>query len=255
MSFENDATLVSKATSISNVAQEKGVVLRLLGAIAFRIHCPKYEYLHKALGRTISDLDFVGYGKQKGHIEKLLTGLGYIKRMPSLVTYYSYRDIYQDPSSENFVMDIFFDKLQMCHDIDFKNRLEVDNPTIPVAELLLQKLQIVQLTEKDVKDLIVLMREHQVADHDKEALNLPYISKILANDWGFYYTATINLKKLEELLNSFDKLTEEDKLDVKGKIDKTLQSIENEPKTFSWKMRARVGPSKKWYREVEVTTA
>ena len=99
MSLENDATLVSKATSISNVAQEKGVVLRLLGAIAFRIHCPKYEYLHKALGRTISDLDFVGYGKQKGHIEKLLTGLGYIKRMPSLVTYYSYRDIYQDPSS------------------------------------------------------------------------------------------------------------------------------------------------------------
>lgn len=254
MSLENDANFVSKATSISDVAQEKRVVLRLLGAIAFRIHCPKYEHLHKALGRTISDLDFVGYGKQKGQIEKLLTELGYVKRMPSLVTYYSYRDIYQDPSSQNFVMDIFFDKLQMCHDIDFKNRLEVDSPTIPLAELLLQKLQIVQLTEKDVKDLVVLLREHEIADHDKETINLPYISKLLANDWGFYYTATTNLRKLTALLNSIHQLTEADKQDINGKIEKTLGAIENEPKTFSWKMRARVGPSKKWYREVEVTS-
>ncbi|MDH5794823.1 MAG: hypothetical protein OEZ24_01815 [Candidatus Bathyarchaeota archaeon] len=253
MSLENDASFVSKATSIANTAQEKGVMLRLLGAIAFRVHCHKYEYLHKQLGRSISDLDFVAYSKQKGQIEKLLVGLGYDKRPPSLVTYYSLREIYQHPS-ENVVIDVFFDKLQMCHDIDFKNRLEVDSPTIPLAELLLQKLQIVQLTEKDVKDIVVLMREHEVADHDKEAINLPYISKLLANDWGFYYTATTNLKRLGELLNSFDQLSEADKMDVKGKIEKTLQSIEDKPKSMSWKMRARVGPSKKWYREVEVTT-
>lgn len=254
MTVENDASFVSKATTIASNAEEQGVTIRLLGAIAFRIHCGKYEYLHKMLGRSISDLDFVGYSKQRDKIEKLLHGLGYDKRPPSLVTFYSLRDIYLD-STQSTVVDVFFDKLQMCHDIDFKNRLEVDSPTIPLAELLLQKLQIVQLTEKDVKDVMVLMREHDLADHDKEAINLPYISKLLANDWGFYYTATTNLKKVTDMVNSFGELKDADKTDIKGKIEKTLQSIEDEPKTFSWKMRARVGPSKKWYREVEVTSA
>jgi len=253
MILENDASFMSRAKSIASAAEEKHVTLRLLGAIAFRIHCHKYEYLHKMLGRSISDLDFVGYSKQKDLIEKLLVGIGYVKRPPSLVTFYSLRDIYQDPA-QNTVVDVFFDKLQMCHDIDFKNRLEVDNPTIPLAELLLQKLQIVQLTDKDVKDVLVLMREHEVADHDKEAINLPYISKLLANDWGFYYTATMNLKKVRGMVGSFNELGDADKTDIKDKIEKTSQSIENEPKTFSWKMRARVGPSKKWYREVEVTS-
>jgi hypothetical protein len=253
MTIENDASFVSKATTIASKAEEQGVTIRLLGAIAFRIHCGKYEYLHKMLGRSISDLDFVGYSKQRDKIDKLLLGLGYNKRPPSLVTFYSLRDIYLD-STQSTVVDVFFDKLQMCHDIDFKNRLEVDSPTIPLAELLLQKLQIVQLTEKDVKDVMVLMREHDLADQDKEAINLPYISKLLANDWGFYYTATTNLKKVTDMVNSFSELKDADKTDIKGKIEKTLQSIEDEPKTFSWKMRARVGPSKKWYREVEVTS-
>ena len=251
--MDNDADFVSRATSIVKTAEEKGVRLRLLGAIAFRVHCPKYEYLHRGLGRSISDLDFIGYSKQKGQIEKLFLELGYTKRPPSLVTAYSLREIYLHPA-QNIVIDVFFDKLQMSHDIDFKNRLEVDSPTIPLAELLLQKIQIVKLTEKDVKDVIVLMREHEIADHDREAINLPYISKLLANDWGLYYTATTNLKKLGGLLNSFDQLSEADKLDVKAKIEKTLQSIESEPKSFSWKMRAMVGPSKKWYREVELTS-
>jgi len=254
MSFDNDANFVSRATAIVCAAEEKGVRLRLLGAIAFRVHCPKYEYLHRGLGRSISDLDFIGYSKQRGQIEKLFLELGYVKRPPSLVTAYSLREIYMHPS-QNIVIDVFFDKLQMSHDIDFKNRLEVDSPTIPLAELLLQKIQIVQLTEKDVKDIVVLVREHEVADHDKEAINLPYTSKILANDWGFYYTATTNLKKVGGLLNSFDQLSEMDKQDIKAKTDKALQSIESEPKSFSWKMRARVGPSKKWYREVELTSA
>jgi len=254
MTIESDASFVSKATTIASKAEEQGVTIRLLGAIAFRIHCGKYEYLHKMLGRSISDLDFVGYSKQRDKIEKLLLGLGYSKRPPSLVTFYSLRDIYLD-STQSTIVDVFFDKLQMCHDIDFKNRLEVDSPTIPLAELLLQKLQIVQLTEKDVKDVMVLMREHDLADHDKEAINLPYISKLLANDWGFCYTATTNLKKVADMVNSFGELKDADKTDIKGKIEKTLQSIEDEPKTFSWKMRARVGPSKKWYREVEVTSA
>jgi len=253
MSFDNDANFVSTATSIVNAAEEKGVRLRLLGAIAFRVHCPKYEYLHRELGRSISDLDFIGYSKQKGQIEKLFLELGYTKRPPSLVTAYSLREIYLHPS-QNIVIDVFLDKLQMCHDIDFRNRLEVDSPTIPLAELLLQKIQIVQLTEKDVKDIVVVMREHEVADHDKEAINLPYISKLLANDWSFYYTATTNLKRIGGLLNSFDQLSETDKLDIKAKVENMLHSIESEPKSFSWKMRARVGPSKKWYREVELTS-
>jgi hypothetical protein len=42
------------------------------------------------------------------------------------------------------------------HVVKFQNRLHVDSPTIPLAELALEKLQIVHLNEKDVKDMLML---------------------------------------------------------------------------------------------------
>lgn len=254
MTTQSDQEFISKAHRIVEVATERKVVLRLLGAIAFRIHSLRFEYLHKTLGRSISDMDFMGYGKQKNDIEKVFASLGYMKRPPSLTTAYSYRDIYLETNG-NLVIDVFFDKLQMCHTIDFRNRLELDSPTIPLADMLLQKLQIVQLNEKDVKDVLVLLREHSVGEGEKEIVNMPYITKLLSDDWGFYYTVTTNLRKVKDLAENHSALTEEDKKDIDAKIGQLLSATENEPKSFSWKMRARVGTSKKWYREVEVTSA
>jgi len=139
----------------------------------------------------------------------------------------------------------------MCHIIDFRKRLDLDYPTIPLTELLLEKMQIVQINEKDIKDSIVLLREHPIGAGDNETLNVSYVAKLLSQDWGFYYTATTNLAKTRSFVEKYDRLQSGDVSDVQKKIDELQAAIDSEPKSVSWKMRAQIGPSKKWYRDVQ----
>ncbi|MHA1582977.1 MAG: hypothetical protein ACTSYM_10870 [Candidatus Baldrarchaeia archaeon] len=249
MSSERDKMFIDEAKRIIDTANEKGIVLRVLGAIAFRLHCPKFRHILESM-RCITDIDLMAYGKQMNKVEKHFIDLGYEMRPPSFAALAARRRIFYD-RKRSIVVDVFFDKLEMCHDIDFKGRLEIDYPTIPLAEMLLEKLQIVQITEKDVKDVIILLREHEIGENDNDVINAKYIAKIFAKDWGFYYTATTNLKKIKQLLKDFDALTDEDKKIVESRIDKLLNIIEKEPKSLGWKMRAKIGTKKIWYRKVE----
>jgi hypothetical protein len=247
--MNNDEFIVSAAKKLVDEANKRGLVLRLLGAIAFRLHCPKFGHL-LGKARAITDIDLVAYGKQIGQIEKHLLENGYEMRATSIASVAARRRIFYDKQN-GFSIDIFLDRLEMCHDIDFKGRLELDYPTIPLAEMLLEKLQIVQINEKDVKDVIVLLREHDIGDRDEETINAKYIAKLLADDWGFYYTATANLNKIKNLLDHYKELVENDKKLIESRIDNLLNAIEGEPKSLGWKMRARIGTKKQWYRKVE----
>src|SRR5207237_5396907 len=93
-------------------------------------------------------------------------------------------------------VDIFMDELYYCHRIAFGGRLHVDSHTIPLAELLLEKMQIVELNEKDVKDTIVLLLEHDIGDGDDETVNGRLIADVLSDDWGFYHTVNMNLDRV-----------------------------------------------------------
>jgi hypothetical protein len=231
-------------------ANKESIPLRIMGASAFRIHCAKYSYLHRNLGRSISDLDFASYHQYTNRVVKLLQGLGYKYEK---FYYEDGRQIFKNEQSD-YIVDVFFDQLSMCHRIDFRNRLENDFPTIPLAELLLEKMQIVEFTEKDAKDSIMLLREHCVGEDDSEAINGGYVAELLSKDWGFYHTVTTNLKKMRDsYVDVFGTghLSSEDKEDVRNKIDELLARIEEEPKNVGWKMRARVGTRKLWYQEVE----
>jgi len=242
--------LVTEALRVVEEAKKQNVVLRLMGAIGVRLHCPEFTDLHRSMGREISDMDFIGYEKASSKIERFFESLGYAIRPLTYSFRQSGRLIFTDDANAKRI-DVFLDRLAMCHTIDFSKRLEVDYPTIPLAELLLEKMQIIKLNEKDVKDTIVLLREHQIGQGDTETVNIAYIAKLLSNDWGFYYTVRTNLNKVRNLVQGFAELDEEDKRNVVRKIDQITTEIENEPKSFSWRMRAKVGPSKKWYREVD----
>lgn len=247
------ADFLEEAKRVIKKADEQKIVLRLMGAAAVRMHCPKHLHLHKLLGRELTDLDFMGYSKDFQKVKALFEELGYKQRKAGYalaVSVYGERFFFDDVVN-NRVADVFFDKLRMCHTIDFKGRLEVDYPTIPLAELLLEKMQIVKINEKDIKDTIVLLREHDIGGGDKEMMNVEYIAKILSDDWGFYYTVTTNLNKVKHFLNHFTVLKEEDRKDVASKIDEILKMIEAKPKSLRWKMRAKIGTRKKWYEEVE----
>jgi hypothetical protein len=232
-------------------AKKRNVHLRLLGAVAFQLHCPKFGNLTTKLSRVLSDIDFAGYSKERTSIEKMMRELGYADQRGMATTLFGHRRMIWDNKSNGMHVDIFLDKLEMNHDVPFTDRLELEELTIPLADMLLEKMQIVNLNEKDIVDTIMLLREHSVGDAAPETIDAGYIAKLLSTDWGFYYTVTMNLKKIQDRLVAYDQLQEEDRADISGKIQGLLRMIELEPKTTSWALKARLGTRRKWYRDVE----
>jgi hypothetical protein len=246
-------SLIKEADRIIQTADAKGVTLRLLGSIAFRIHCPKFVRYLDMMDRQLTDIDFASYSNERSKVEKLLDELGYTTQSYVLVAAASFgRSIYWKQDNKQLRADIFWDRLSMNHTIDFKGRLELDSPTVPLSELLQEKLQIVELNMKDVKDTIVLLLEHELKESDgKDSINLSPILQNVSSDWGYYYTFSTNLKKIRENLQNFDVLPADEKATVNNRITAMLESFEAIPKSMKWKLRAKVGPSRKWYTEVQ----
>jgi hypothetical protein len=235
---------------IIDAAKTEHVLLRLLGALAFHMHCPKFSYMQEMLGRSFTDIDFASYSKESSRISKLFAELGY-QHDPRVRALFGSRLIFYDASGTNRHCDVFLDKLEFCHDINFQDRLDVDDPTIPLVELLLEKMQIVKLNEKDMIDTIMLLREHTLGPSDNDTINADYLARLTARDWGLWKTVGINLEKVKQSLNTLERLSSEDKEDVNSKIAALRTRMDTEPKTRGWKLRAQIGEKRKWYRDVD----
>jgi hypothetical protein len=240
----------TEALRIVDAAKEKGLVLRLLGSLAFRLHCPEYGYLQKQLGRAYTDIDYAAYRDQASKMTPLLTGLGYREDAEINLLYAGQRMIFNN-NGLGIHMDIFFDKLSFCHDIVWKNRLQDDYPTIPLAEMLMEKMQIVKINEKDIIDTIMLLLEHPLGDHDRETINMARISSLCAQDWGLWRTLTMNLGKVGQMVQGYAELNAAQKTKLAAQVEEALDWIEREPKTMSWKLRSKIGDRVKWYQEVD----
>jgi hypothetical protein len=247
-----ESLFIDEAKALVDEARDYGVSLRIMGAIAIRIHSEAFSELHRRLKRLaeheFTDLDFVAVRPIKELVE-IFKKRGYTNRTQMMSFITPNREVYIGTKIP--MVDVFVDKLEMCHTIDFRDRIDIDYPTITLADLLLQKIQILNINEKDVKDVTVLLRAHELGDTDRNTMNLAYVANTLSKDWGFYYTATTNLKKLRDsFLPNLTALERNDKEDVSRKITHILQTIDDTPKSVGWKVRARVGPRKKWYNDV-----
>ena len=264
---------IRESQEIVEKAKQEGIILRILGGLSIAIHCQEYREFAKRLGRIgtgviegqeYSDIDYVSYRNCRDKIKELFDKIGYAKRRATLSTAASERQIYYHPTGW-FYVDVFFDKLLVAnHPIDFRGRLELDYPTITVTDMLLEKIQMWEaFSVKDLKDCLLLLKAHEIKEKsEKESIDTLYIAKILAQDWGFWYTATTNLKNLKKFITEIDKLgieadinpkqiEKKEREDITEKIEAILERIEKEPKSFGWKMRAKIGTKKKWYNPVE----
>jgi len=192
----------------------------------------------------------VTYNKYHKEMGKFFSELGYEEDRMIRMLYFGKRLIFYDHQN-NRHLDIFVDRLKMCHEIDFRDRLEIDYPTASLVDMFLSKMQVIQLNERDVIDTMVLLREHEIGTNDKETMNSEYLAKLCANDWGLWKTITMNLEKVKNLLTKYEALTETDRKDVLAKIDKLVETIEKEPKSTRWRLRSTIGEKKQWYNDVE----
>ncbi len=259
---------VKESMSIVEKADKKGIVLRILGACAIYIHSlhePNSISIYTRLGRLaghqlFTDLDLVGYSKQRKHIVKFFEEELKFKYDPLVKALFANRRLIYYHPLDLYHIDVFFDKLEFSHDVVFgdkpgKGRLELDYPTIALEDLVLEKLQITKINQKDLVDLAVLLHGHDVCRAgEKECVDGGHIATILSDDWGFWYDATTNLGRLLNFVNSKvneGKLSSSEKEAIESRVNKLLSMINEKPKTKNWVKRSIVGVSKPWYREVE----
>ena len=231
-----------EAKRVLDEASQREITLKLFGGMAIFIRCSSAK--RPPLQRSYVDIDVMGHSKQSNIIKKMFLDLGYSPRTKFNAMYGDRRLVFNDPEHERRV-DVFLDVFEMCHKFDLKERLELDGRTIPPADLLITKLQIVEINEKDLKDLTCILLDHEISDKDGDSINGAYVARLCANDWGVYKTLTMNLDKLSSFVPGFQ-LGDGGTLAV-SRIEELKKKIEDEPKSLRWKMRARVGEKAAWY--------
>jgi hypothetical protein len=242
---------VDEALTLVRVAEAKGIRRRILGSIAYRLQCPQNLNLFQDTKRVLTDVDFGAERKQNRAIREFLMARGYVPDEGIYMASEGARHAYLHRET-GLNVDVFADELYFCHRIPFKNRLDLDSPTICTTDLLLEKMQIVEINLKDFKDTIVLMLEHPLSHQQPGAksIDVDYIIDMMRQDWGFYYTFTTNLKRVPEYLSEFSSIGDDQRSLIQDRINELLGAIETAPKTLGWKMRAKIGTRSRWYQEV-----
>lgn len=229
------ADIQEEAARILVAAESDGFPLRLLGGLAIYLQCPSIQ-TDTRLQRAYKDFDFVTLGKWGAKTKALFTRLGYAPNQAFNALHGYQRLLFWDTAHERQV-DIFIDRMQMCHNLDFRARLQADPRTLSLSDLLLTKLQIVEVNEKDLVDTMALFLDHDVLASDRE-----YIPRLTAADWGLYRTLTINLDKARAF--AIEKAFPDH---LSTRIESLLAAIEAHPKTLAWKTRAMLGERVRWY--------
>ena len=242
--FESEVHRIVEAGDVG------GVSLRLLGSLAFHSHCPKFGYLQEKMNRAYTDIDLAGYSREAAGVRGAMQGLGYAEHKEVFVVSEGGRAIFEN-SKIRMHVDVFYEKLDFCHVIPWNGRLEVDSPTIPLAEMLLEKMQIFKINEKDVIDTIMLLLEHPFGEIDDETVNMRRVAGLCSADWGLWRTLTMNLDKVRQLAQAYPQLADSEKAHIASQVSQALGRIEAEPKSLAWRLRARVGDRVKWYKDVE----
>jgi len=224
-----------------SAAEERKVVLRVLGGVAVYLHCPSAR--HRALQRVYRDADLVGLSPQKRAIEALFAELGYLADREFNALHGHQRLCFWDPVNQRQI-DVFLDRLRMSHTLDLRDRLLVERHTVPLADLLLSKLQIWEVNEKDLTDIVAIVHDHPFGSGDEETINIDRLLAVLAADWGWYRTARENVERTRALL-AHRELAKE--FGLLQRLDEFWQQVEAAPKSRAWKMRAMIGERKRWY--------
>ena len=232
---------VAEAREIFKAAESRGVPLRLAGGVAVALLCP--SALDESLRRSYQDLDFVTIRRRKRDVELFFTSLGYAPdgMLNSLHGDTRLFFIHETRSR----VDVFVNAIIGCHHLELRNRIDAFTPTIPPADLLLSKLQIMDTNEKDLKDAVSLLTDLPLVEGNDQGIDVGYLAKLCSNDWGLWRTTTLVAERVRNFADA------EGRAIVVSRIDEISDAIEQAPKTRRWRLRASVGERVRWYETPE----
>ncbi|MEM2907119.1 MAG: hypothetical protein QW739_03465 [Candidatus Odinarchaeota archaeon] len=238
---------VQEAKRIIDKAIEENVVLKLVGGLAVRNHCEIIDFCE----RDYSDIDLVGLSKQFKEIERVFSELGYVENKDVLVASGGDRLQFLTRDGREHI-DVFMDKFDMDHDvIDLKERLNIEKYTISLSDLLLTKIQIHKINEKDVRDILTILKDIPYGYEDQAGVvNFKYIAQKCSDDWGLYYDVVVNIDKCLNLMGNYT-LTPQEAERIRNSLLTLKKFIEDEPKTKKWIKRSKIGVRKRWWNIIE----
>jgi hypothetical protein len=245
------ASLEAEVERVIAAVEAVGAPIRVLGSIGVAIHCPDAKALLPSFERTYADIDFAAYSRHARAITGAISGLGYREDREVSITSEGRRAIFDHPTSPQIHLDVFYDQLEFCHRIPLSGRLEIDRPTIPLAELLLSKLQIVKLNQKDVVDTILLLLDHELGSGDADVIDVGRIATLCAAEWGLWRTLTMNLEKVRALAESYPQLEPGQRARALAAAASLKLAIDEIPKPLAWRVRDRVGDRRQWWTDVD----
>jgi hypothetical protein len=252
---------LAEALRIIGLAETRGLLVRLMGGLAFHAQAPTWTARIDREGR---DIDLATRSQDRTALGELLVGAGYTpdRQYNAL---YGHKQLYFVDESKGRPVDVLVDRMEMCHRFEFRDRLAVSRPTLPLAELLLTKLQIVKINRKDLLDALILLASHPLAattDGAGEgtdaaaAINVSRIVGLTSADWGWWRTVTGNIERLRTYVESELGPNDLDTgaplpFDPGAQLAALADAIETAPKSTKWRLRARVGDRMAWYEEPE----
>ncbi len=237
---------VAETRRILQAAEATAIPLRAVGGIAIALIAPSIDRLDPP--RIYHDIDLVAPSGTPA-VSRLLVDLGYEAARPFNTLNGSERLLFHDAAGRR--IDVFIDTLRMCHELPFGKRIGLQPMTLPAVDLLLSKLQIVELTARDAQDVAALLADHPLTESDAGGIELRRIREVCGNDWGWWRTVDGNLGLLAERWVAARDAADLDGSQILGtalaratELRDTLASL---PKSARWKMRAVIGARMRWY--------
>jgi hypothetical protein len=224
-------------------AQQRGLPVRLLGGVAVWARCPSAEV--PPLQRSYGDVDIISLSRVSRELAAFAESLGYRPDKLFNALHGNQRLNFTDPATGR-PLDVLLDEFHMCHSLDLRDRLTLEPVTIPLADLLLTKLQVVQINEKDLVDITALLADHPLGAGEGDSIDLGRLASVLDRDWGFEHTVKINLEKVRASLPGRG-LADAVSAAVSERITGIRTGLDAGRKSLAWQLRARVGERVRWY--------
>jgi hypothetical protein len=231
--------LRDEVTRVLDAGVQDRVVLRVTGGLAVWLRCPSAK--RPPLEREFKDLDLVGRAGEAQPIAALLERLGYLPDEEFNQLHGHHRLYFWDPGNER-QLDVFIERIAMSHVLDLAGRVDLEDKTIPLADLLLTKLQVFETNEKDLKDAVALLVDHPIGNN---GIAPDRVAEVLASDWGWWRTATETLDKVVAYSDSLEHFDGAET--VKQRAGELRARIDQAPKSVKWRVRAKVGERIRWY--------
>jgi hypothetical protein len=232
---------LEEARRVSKAAEGLGVTVRLLGGVGIALRCP--SALQPPLSRPYADLDAVVRAKQSRAVLQLLSQLGYVPDEQFNAIHGGERLLAADPLHGR-QFDVFYERIQLCHKIDLRGRLEVPGAALAASDLLLMKLQVFEATHKDLTDICALAADHPFGQ-DPDGVDLDYLVALVAEDWGLWRTTTMVARRAIEFARDLHGFVPAER--AIERLSTYVRAADAAPKSRAWRLRDRVGDRKRWY--------